>query len=80
VDSWWLIVHTPTGVHCHELGALDDQARDARIGEITASLPVPEDWLSLAGWQVLTSPGQPHPSLLQRATVHRLDDQAGAIS
>jgi len=36
------------------------------LDALEASLSFPEDWVDTAGWDVSSSPGEPHPSLMAR--------------
>ncbi|MDP9799340.1 hypothetical protein J2S43_007852 [Catenuloplanes nepalensis] len=73
--SWWAIVATPEGLHAFELGDVTAEEVSARLATIRAELAVPEDWYldEARRWDVQVSPGDPHPSLLERATVHRIE-------
>lgn len=82
-QDWWLIAVTPDGTHVWNLGPHaqpgdpgydpdgDHPLRssiDAALGEVDA----PADAATVDGWDVSVVYGEPHPSLLARATVHTL--------
>jgi hypothetical protein len=70
-DIWWHVARTPDGVWVDELGPASDDL-PGRVGAIQAELGFPDDWVAVPGWDSRLAPGEPHPSLLDGATVRRL--------
>lgn len=77
--SWWLILHTPDGPHVWDLGDPDDTTRGELVerARTLIGFPVAESWLSdYEHWHPMLSYGDPHPTLLAKATVHDVADLA----
>ena len=75
--NWYLIAHTPTGVHVHPVNGdptdgVDDQGEidqalsgiEDQLRAMRALLGMPEDYLSRDGWNMAMAPGVPHRELL----------------
>lgn len=69
----WLIAHTPHGVRCWDLGVdelPDDVDALVAAAGLTVGLPADGPWVDTAGeWDLSLTVGQPHQTLLERATV-----------
>lgn len=77
--DWWLIVQTPSGLHLWNLGRPADEQRDDLILRARTHIGFPAGDALLPGagnWDLALSPGEPHGTLLHRATVHDLADLA----
>lgn len=68
--STWLILHTPTGVHCWDLGNPDDDVRAAlfNAARVAVGFPPNDEWMTTPnGYDAQMSQGEPHHTLLERA-------------
>lgn len=81
--SWFLIIHHGDAVHCWDIGdhpptPEGEAERDELIMRARHSVgfPVGDRWAHEGNprVQVMLTQGEPHPTLLARATVHRLSD------
>lgn len=74
MTDWWLIVSTPDGPHVWPLGDVDAVGveRAAARARALVGFPDGDGWVRnrTSQWCVQCSPGEPHPSLMERATVH----------
>lgn len=68
--DWWLIITADGAVHAYRLGDPDDDTRHNLVERANIAHNIPHGWLNQPGWDVQLTDGQPHPSLLARATVH----------
>lgn len=76
----WLIVVTPTGVHCWNVGDVQDLDGAVLRARTMLGMPPGDDWVTVPnGWDVHLSHGEPHPRLLARATVHDVADLAEVV-
>lgn len=77
---WWLIIHYAGAVHCWPVGEPDDTERDEIIirARVSVNYPTGNSWAQSddPGTQVMLTCGEPHPSLLERATVHDITELA----
>jgi hypothetical protein len=74
---WWLIIKTPQAVHCWNIGNPDDLGRDDLLdrARVASGFPASDDWISNgSGYDLQITYGEPHPSLLERATVGTVAD------
>lgn len=76
---WHYRLVTPDSVEIYplpEATTADDYDRRSRIvAALNARHQVPDDWMeSGAGWDVALLEGDLHPSLVQMATLHDIDD------
>lgn len=71
-EDRWLIVHTPDGPLCWNLGSPTDDELEPLINaaRLAAGVPANEDWIQDgSGFAVMLTRGEPHDTLLARATV-----------
>jgi hypothetical protein len=76
MNEWWLIIHAPGGPWCWPLGG-DQSERDRLVaaGRVLAGFPADEAWVDDdSKLAVMVSLGEPHPTLIARATVGTLAD------
>lgn len=74
--NWWLIIGTPDGIHCWPLGD-SDPTRSILAAKVLLGVPPGAGpMLDDTAWDVQTSPGRPHDTLLARATIHDLAELA----
>lgn len=79
MDDEWLIIHTPGGVYCWDLGAPADDEREDLVNRarVLASVPAQDVWPGDGtGYVIMLSYGEPHATLLARATVGTVGDLA----
>lgn len=74
MTDWWLILSTPDGPHVWPLGdadAAEVQRAVAKARELVG-FPEGDEWVRdrTSPWSVQCSDGEPHESLMARATVH----------
>jgi len=77
----WLIIRTPGGVQCWDLGHPTDVERELLVNaaRVAVDFPAHDEWAHDGSpWDVQVTFGQPHPSLLARATVGSVADLAAA--
>lgn len=67
--DWWLIVNTPSGVHCWPVGGLDHTAAVLAAKSILGVPPGPDPMVDASPWDVQLTCGEPHPTLLAQATI-----------
>jgi hypothetical protein len=76
MNEWWLIIHAPGGPWCWPLGG--DQSERERLvaaGRVLAGFPADEAWVDDDSKRaVMVSLGEPHQTLIARATVGTLAD------
>lgn len=74
MTDWWLIVSTPDGRHVWQLGDVDAAGveRAAAAARALVGFPAGDEWIRnrTSPWCVQCSAGEPHESLMARATVH----------
>lgn len=71
-EDRWLIVHTPDGPLCWNLGSPTDDELEPLINaaRLAAGVPANEDWIQDgSGFAVMLTRGAPHDTLLARATI-----------
>lgn len=72
----WLIIRTPTGVHCWPLPD-GDPAQQLLAARASVGFPADDAWATgESRWDLQITHGQPHPRLLAGATVHQADELA----
>lgn len=81
--NWWLIIRTPDGVHAwpvwEEHGESDETLINA--ARVSAGFPAHDQWGN-DGFDIQLTLGDPHPTLLERATVGTVEDlrQVAAVA
>lgn len=76
VRDWWLIMTTPAGHRCWQLGDPDETAKAELVvrARVLAGFPNGDEWTKDHSFSVLLTEGVPHPNLLAAATVGRIAD------
>lgn len=81
-DRWTIIARTPEETHVYLTDLVADDTTDparpsawdggaeAALVRVKDDLSFPEDWVSTPGWDLSLSPGRPHDSVMESATVH----------
>lgn len=75
--TWWLIIHTPTGVYTWPVWGEADPPDEDLINRarVAAGFPDHDRWATDGSdWDVQATLGEPHPKLLERAKVGTIDD------
>ena len=75
--STWLIIGTPSGIRCWDLGEPDDDERATLVeaARVLMDFPAHDEWvLTQTPFDVQLTEGEPHPTLLERATVGTVDE------
>lgn len=73
VTDEWLILHSPDASWVWRFGQPGDEERNHLIGaaRVLTGFPAHDDWISDgSGWSLTLTDGEPHHSLMARATVN----------
>lgn len=72
MNDVYVIVITPSDKHVYELGDIASHLDLAeKLQEIRTTLGVPQETYN-TGWDLAVTYGEPHPTLMATAIIHRL--------
>lgn len=76
MSDWWMIMHTPAGCNLWPVGEADNQRQEdlAMRARTLIGFPQGDEWITSDSWRIAFTPGEPHPKLVARSTVHKLAD------